>query len=99
MLTGVGAGLFILGLTRNAPTACVLGTLGAALTAEGIANADLCQVGQRVTETTQRAAQGVTETTQRAAQGVQAAAGRALSAVGGRGAEESWPERVPSEEL
>src|SRR5437762_2000619 len=31
LLTGLGAGLFIYGLTRSAPTACILGTLGAAL--------------------------------------------------------------------
>jgi hypothetical protein len=39
LLTGLGAGLFVYGLTRSAPTACILGTLGTALVAEGIANA------------------------------------------------------------
>ncbi len=41
LLAGLGAGLFIYGLTRSAPTACILGTLGTALTAEGITNTGL----------------------------------------------------------
>jgi hypothetical protein len=38
LMTGLGAGLFLLGLTQNAPTACVLGTIGLALAAEGVTN-------------------------------------------------------------
>ena len=39
LLTGLGAGLFLYGLTRSAPAACILGTVGAALAAEGLTNA------------------------------------------------------------
>jgi len=38
LMTGLGAGLFVLGLTRNFPTACILGTVGAALATEGLTN-------------------------------------------------------------
>jgi hypothetical protein len=40
----LGGGLFFYGLTRNAPAACVLGTAGLALVAEGVANAGLDDV-------------------------------------------------------
>jgi hypothetical protein len=39
LLTGLGAGLFLYGLTRNAPASCILGTLGTVLAAEGLTNA------------------------------------------------------------
>lgn len=42
----VGGGLFVYGLTQNAPAACLLGTAGLALTAEAIANADLAALPQ-----------------------------------------------------
>ena len=38
LMTGLGAGFFLYGLTGRAPTACVLGTLGLALAAEGVTN-------------------------------------------------------------
>jgi len=41
LMTGLGAGLFFYGLTRHAPTACILGTIGCALAAEGITNAGI----------------------------------------------------------
>ena len=41
LMAALGGGLFLFGLTRNAPTACILGTVGLALAAEGISNAGL----------------------------------------------------------
>jgi hypothetical protein len=41
-----GTGLFAFGLTRRAPEACVLGTVGACLVAEGLANANLADVAR-----------------------------------------------------
>ena len=41
LLVGLGTGLFLYGLTRHAPTACVVGTLGCALAAEGFTNAGI----------------------------------------------------------
>src|SRR5437763_1811711 len=38
LMTGLGAGFFLYGLTRRAPVACVLGTVGLALAAEGVTN-------------------------------------------------------------
>jgi hypothetical protein len=38
LMTGLGAGFFLYGLTRRAPAACVLGTVGLALAAEGVTN-------------------------------------------------------------
>lgn len=46
LMTGFGLGLFVYGLTRSAPTACVLGTLGGLLVAEGVTNANLSGVAQ-----------------------------------------------------
>ncbi len=37
----LGGGLFLFGLTRRAPQACVLGTIGLGLVAEGISNAGI----------------------------------------------------------
>src|SRR5687767_2633542 len=54
LLTGLGMGLFVYGLTRSAPVSCMLGTLGCALAAEGVTNLGLddiasaaCEVGER----------------------------------------------------
>src|SRR4051794_37765103 len=41
LMIGAGFGLFVYGLTRDAPAACILGTVGLALTAEGVTNAGL----------------------------------------------------------
>jgi hypothetical protein len=41
LMTMLGAGLFLFGLTRSAPEACVAGTVGLALAAEGVSNAGL----------------------------------------------------------
>ena len=46
VMTGLGLGLFVYGLTRSAPVACVLGTLGGLMVAEGVTNADLSNVAQ-----------------------------------------------------
>ena len=61
-----GAGLFAFGLTREAPMACVLGTLGVALAAEGVVNAsadDLAhlprQAAGMATDAAHRVAEGV----------------------------------------
>jgi hypothetical protein len=51
-MSGLGACLFLCGLTRSAPEACVLGTLGIALIAEGATNAGCSDV--------RRAAESVT---------------------------------------
>lgn len=37
----LGGGLFLFGLTRSAPQACILGTIGLGLVAEGISNAGM----------------------------------------------------------
>jgi hypothetical protein len=38
LMTGLGAGVFLYGLTQRAPLACVLGTAGLALIGEGLTN-------------------------------------------------------------
>jgi hypothetical protein len=44
LLAGFGTGLFVYGLTRRAPEACVVGTIGLALVAEGITNLGVSDV-------------------------------------------------------
>src|SRR5262249_55997459 len=59
LLVGAGAGLFGYALTRSAPTACVLGTVGLALAAEGMTNAgldDLACAARRVADSARRPA-------------------------------------------
>jgi hypothetical protein len=59
LMTGLGAGLFLYGLTRHAPTACILGTLGAALAAEGITNvgwSDIKDTAEKVADKAQEVA-------------------------------------------
>lgn len=46
LLTLIGGGLFLRGLTREAPTACVLGTAGLALMIEGASNAGIEDITQ-----------------------------------------------------
>jgi hypothetical protein len=46
LLGVVGGGLFLTGLTRQAPTACVLGTAGLALMIEGATNAGIEDITQ-----------------------------------------------------
>jgi hypothetical protein len=49
----LGGGLFLYGLTQEAPAACALGTVGVALAAEGATNAgldDLARVPQQVAD-------------------------------------------------
>jgi hypothetical protein len=41
LMTLLGTGLFLFGLTRKAPEACVAGSVGLALAAEGVSNAGL----------------------------------------------------------
>lgn len=41
-----GTGLFAIGLTRKFPEACVLGTLGACMVAESVANVNLADVAE-----------------------------------------------------
>jgi hypothetical protein len=45
MVVGGGT-LFLYGLTRSAPTACLLGTAGLALAAEGVVNASVEDIAQ-----------------------------------------------------
>ncbi|HZV07362.1 MAG TPA: hypothetical protein VE999_19925 [Gemmataceae bacterium] len=55
MLGLIGGGLFLSGLTRSAPTACVLGTAGLALMIEGATNAgieDIKQVPEKLAKVT-----------------------------------------------
>jgi len=62
-LMGVfGGGLFLYGLTRSAPTACILGCVGLALTAEGITNAgidDITTLPRKVTDLVTDSAAGL----------------------------------------
>lgn len=44
MLAGLGAGLFLFGLGRRFPTACLASTAGLAMVAEGITNASIDDV-------------------------------------------------------
>ncbi len=56
LMTGLGAGLFLFGLTRDAPAACILGSIGFALAAEGITNLGVSDVkcaAQRVASAVQ----------------------------------------------
>ncbi len=46
LMTATGFCLFGYGLTQRAPTACVLGTAGLALMAEGISNAGIDDIGR-----------------------------------------------------
>jgi hypothetical protein len=55
LMTLLGGGLFLYGLTRRAPTACLLGTAGLALTAEGISNAGLEDIRRIPHEVTEKA--------------------------------------------
>jgi len=71
LMAGLGTGLFIYGLTKSAPTACILGTLGALMVAEGVSNADLSNVAQKAMD------MGMTVGTG----GMAGIAGRAASAV------------------
>jgi len=51
LMAFLGGGLFLYGLTRPAPTACLLGTAGLALAAEGLTNAgfdDLARLPQNM---------------------------------------------------
>jgi hypothetical protein len=66
LMTGLGAGLFLYGLTRSAPTACIAGTIGCALAAEGITNAGLSDIREaagnlagRARDVAGRAAEGL----------------------------------------
>jgi hypothetical protein len=62
LMTGLGAGLFLWGLTRRAPTACILGTLGAALAAEGVTNAgprDIADAAGRLADRAKEVAGGI----------------------------------------
>jgi len=58
LLGMLGGGLFLYGLTKQAPTACVIGTIGLALVAEGITNANIQEI--------QGATRGAAEMTSRA---------------------------------
>ncbi len=53
LMTGLGVGLFVYGLTQSAPKACFLGCAGLALAAEGITNAgidDIARLPERVSD-------------------------------------------------
>ncbi len=74
----VGAGLFFYGLSRRAPTACLLGTTGLGLIAEGLTNAgidDLTRIPKKVADGLGRQTQGAgTGRRERARQSVGASA-------------------------
>jgi len=55
LLALLGGGLFLYGLTREAPTACILGCTGLALAAEGVTNAGI----DDITRIPQQAAAGL----------------------------------------
>jgi hypothetical protein len=60
----LGGGLFLYGLTQEAPTACLLGTAGLALAAEGATNAgldDLARLPQQAAGLAADAARGVAD--------------------------------------
>jgi hypothetical protein len=80
LLTGLGAGLFLYGLTRRAPTACVVGTLGCALAAEGLTNVGLRDVTEAAGNLTERAR----DVANRAAEGLGAGAPAHETANAGR---------------
>lgn len=56
MLGMIGGGLFLSGLRREAPTACVLGTAGLALMIEGATNAGIEDISQMPAKAAQIAA-------------------------------------------
>ena len=58
ILGGLGSGLFLYGLASRTPKACLLGTAGLAMVAEGVTNAgidDIRQLSQRFSEGTEQA--------------------------------------------
>jgi len=55
LMAGLGAGLFVYGLTRSAPMSCLLGTLGCVLAAEGITNTGIDDITEAAGEITERA--------------------------------------------
>jgi hypothetical protein len=60
----LGGGLFLYGLTRSAPTACVLGCAGIALAAEAVTNVgfdDLARIPEKVSEKVNELAPALTE--------------------------------------
>jgi hypothetical protein len=78
LLAGAGAGLFLYWLTRSAPTACVLGTVGCALVAEGFTNAgldDIVGAARGLTEKARGAAEDIAERARDATQSVSSSVG------------------------
>jgi hypothetical protein len=68
-----GGGLFLYGLTQDAPLSCVLGTVGLALAAEGLTNAgldDLRRVPRRLADTAGDVARRAGDPAGRAAEGL-----------------------------
>lgn len=65
LLTLLGGGLFLRGLTREAPMACVLGTAGIALMIEGISNAGIEDIRRFSSTWTEKAAENVDHMPQR----------------------------------
>jgi len=69
LMAMAGGGLFLYGLTEDAPLSCLLGTVGLALAAEGITNAgldDLRRVPQQVADTARDVAGLATDAASRA---------------------------------
>jgi hypothetical protein len=50
LMTGLGAGLFLYGLTRSAPASCIAGTVGFALAAEGLTNVGIRDIRRTAEE-------------------------------------------------
>jgi hypothetical protein len=64
MMVGVGAGFFAYGLTRQFPEACVLGTIGLGLLAEGVSNLgvrDIARAATTIADASRFATEGRTE--------------------------------------
>jgi hypothetical protein len=83
LMVGAGFGLFVYGLTRDFPAACILGTVGLALTAEGVTNVgldDFAEAGRCVADKAKDLAEGAGDAVRSVA--------RSLG-VGGKGEQEA----------
>lgn len=55
LMLGLGAGLFLYSLSRNAPTSCIAGTVGAALAAEGFTNVGIRDITHATSDLSEKA--------------------------------------------
>ena len=87
LMVGAGFGLFGYGLTRDFPLACILGTVGLALTAEGVTNAgldDFAEAGRCVADKAKGLAEGAGDAVRSVASSL---------GVGGKGEQEAGRSR------